>query len=578
MDSKWLRLAALASACLTSACTGNVGQRSDDDPSSPSASGDKPKPPKGTGGNPMQPGPDPGPSMGGPGATASAAVAPLRRLTAEQYRNTVRDLLGLTDPIPVSALPGDDSIADHYFSNVDSPLETVDIERYGDLAETLATKAVAKLATLVPCDPAMTGEAACAATFIASFGRRAYRRPLTSVEIERLKQVYAAGSGFADGIQGLVSAFLQSPKFLYLPESLPAQAAPGAVVPVDQWAMASRLSYFLLGSMPDDPLLDAAAGNQLGTAEQIAAQAKRLMADKRFVATLTSFHGGWLLLRELEGAEKDPMIFPAQAWSPELKTALGEESRRFVEYVFTQGDGRLETLLSAPFSMLSGPLYAHYGVTAPAGAAAGTWQRAELNQTQRAGLLTSGAVLAAQAHADRTSFILRGKLVAESLLCAAIAPPPPNVPDTDKTLPATATAQERSMAHRVNPSCATCHALFDPIGFAFESYDGVGRWRDKEANGKAIDTHVEITQTATLDGPVAGAVELAQKLSASGEVRDCVARQWTRFAFGRMDDDNDAPSLQAAQKAFKDADGKIADLLVALARSDSFRYQKVATE
>jgi hypothetical protein len=364
MDSKWLRLAALASTCVATGCTGNVGQRSqDEDPASPSTTDGKPKPPRGGGGSGGSMGTitDPGPPMGGPGAMPSAAVAPLRRLTADQYRNTVRDLLGLSEPIPASALPGDDSVADHYFSNVSSPLETVDIERYGDLAETLATKAVAKLATLVPCDPA-TGDAACAARFIETFGRRAYRRPLTSVELARLGKVYAAGSGFADGIQGLVSAFLQSPKFLYLPESVPAQATPGSVVAVDQWAMASRLSYFLLGSLPDDPLLDAAAGSQLGTAEQIATQAKRLMADKRFGATLASFHGGWLLLRELDGAEKDPMIFPAQAWSPEIKTALGEESRRFVDYVFTQGDGRLQTLLSAPFSMLSGPLYAHYGV------------------------------------------------------------------------------------------------------------------------------------------------------------------------------------------------------------------------
>jgi hypothetical protein len=340
--------------------------------------------------------------------------------------------------------------------------------------------------------------------------------------------------------------------------------------------MASRLSYSLLGSMPDDGLLDAAAAGQLASAEQVSAQATRLMKDPRFLATLTSFHGDWLLLREIAGAEKDPMIFPAQVWSPGIKAALAEESRRFVEHVFTKGDGRLATLLSAPFSILNGPLHDHYGVAKPAGLGADSWQLAELNKDQRAGLLTQASVLASQAHADRTSFILRGKLVAEGLLCIPIGAPPMNVPDTDKTLPPTATAQERSIAHRENPSCASCHGIFDPLGFAFESYDGVGRWRQKEANGQAIDTRLTLSRAAPLEGAVNGAVDLARRLATAAEVRDCVAQQWMRFALGRNDDDADADSLTAAQKAFKDGDGKIGDLLAALARSDAFRFQKVA--
>jgi hypothetical protein len=538
------------------ACTGNVGG------SAPGGPGMVPgtSPPGSTPGGPPPTG------MVAP-ASVSAAAAPLRRLSNEQYRNTVRDLLGISDAVAPSALPGDDAVADRFFSNVASPLKPIDVDRYADAADALAARAVANLAALVPCDAQAPD---CATKFITSFGRRAYRRPLTAPETERLKMVFAAGKDFPDGIRLVITALLQSPKFLYLPEPVPANAA-GKVVSVDSWAMASRLSYFLLNTMPDDALLLAAEQGQLTTADQVAKQAARLMSDPRFKQMLGSFHGQWLELANLAGAEKDAKLFPT--WTPALKAALAEESRRFVESVMTDGDGKLATLLTAPYSFLSGPLYDLYGVKPPATAT--TWQRTDLDKNQRAGLLTQAGLLATLAHENRTSFILRGKLIREALFCATIPPPPPEVPDTDSKLPVGATAQERAAAHRDRPECKTCHELFDPLGFAFESYDAIGRYRTTEANGQPVDTRVMLTGTARLDGPVANAVELAQKLASADEVRDCVARQWMRFALGRNDSADDAPSLTLATKAFGDSGGKVSDLLVALARSDAFRYQKV---
>jgi hypothetical protein len=340
----------LAAACQGTVDRGPGGKGSGDEPVNPDT------------GKPVKPKPE-GPN---PPPAATAGVAPLRRLTASQYRNTVRDLLGIEDPVPASALPADEVIEDRFYSNVVTPLQSIDLDKYASAAQLLAGKAMANLAALLPCDP-KTGEPACAQKFIEAFGKRAYRRPLTMVEIDRLKTIYATGGDFPSGISSVIEALLQSPKFLYLTEPVPRE--PGKIVGVDPWAMASRLSYFFLESMPDEPLFTAAAAGQLATTDQLAAQATRLMSDRRFRDTLGAFHDGWLQLGDLAGAEKDAATFPA--WSPELKAALGEESRRFVEYVFTEGDRKVGTLLSAPYSFLSGPLYAHYGLPASTST---TWQ------------------------------------------------------------------------------------------------------------------------------------------------------------------------------------------------------------
>jgi hypothetical protein len=498
-------------------------------------------------------------------ATVSAAEAPMRRLTRSQYTNTVRDLLGITGAVAPSDLPGDDTINDRFHSNTLSPLAAIDVGKYGDAAEAVAGKVAANLGAVLPCDP-KTGESACAAQFIAGFGKRAYRRPLTMAEIDLMKTVYAAGGDFPTGIRLVITAVLQSPKFLYLHERVPGSDA-GKTVAVDPWAMAARLSYFLLDSMPDEALFTAAEKGALATDAQVAAQAMRLMSDPRFRATLVTFHEQWLQLDQLPGTEKDPMLF--SAWNPALRDALGEETRRFVQYVFAEGDHTLATLLSAPFSFLGGPLYGHYGVAPGA-----DWAKVDLPKGQRAGLLTQAGLLSTLAHDNRTSFILRGKMVREALFCEAPLMVPPNVP-AEPMLDPNATARQRSEQHRKDPACASCHDLFDPIGFAFENYDATGKYRTMDSAGP-IDAHVTLTHTAGLDGKTAAnAVELAAILAQADEVRDCVARQWMRFGLGRDDAKEDEPSLGAAVKSFKSGGAKLPDLLLALVRSDSFRFQKV---
>jgi hypothetical protein len=508
-----------------------------------------------------------------PGAV-SVGVSPLRRLTSEQYKNTVRDLLLMKDARDVVAtgdLPADGSIAERFSANTANGVQGLDAVKYAELAEKLSTKAAANLQALLPC-PATGGET-CATQFIQTFGKRAFRRPLSQAEVDRFKAVYTAGAmggQFANGIKRVIEAFLQSPKFLYLVEPVPADSA-GKIFAIDGWSMATRLSYLFLNSMPDSELFTAAENNQLATAEQVAAQATRLVKDDRFRETLGAFHHEWLELSVLDSAEKDAAKFPV--WNDALKTALAQQTRKFIEGVLKDGDGKLETLLSANFSFMSGPLYQLYGLQAPANATA--WAKVDLDAKQRAGLFTSAGLMAGLAHEDRTSFILRGKLVREALLCTEVPPPPAGVDTSEMNIPATATAKERSEMHRRDPACASCHAVFDPIGFAFEGYDAIGKFRTTDAAGKPVDTAGSLSGTDSLDGNVTDAVALMKKMATAGEVQRCMTKMWMRFGLGRADDEmEDKGSLDAGFKAMKDS-GRIADMLVALARSDAFRHQKV---
>jgi hypothetical protein len=533
----------------------------------------------GTGGGNVNPGGNggvgPGPMPVDPGVV-HVGISPLRRLTAEQYRNTVRDLLLMKeakDLVTTTSLPADGAIADRFSGNAAGSVQGLDADKYADVAEMLATKAAANLQPLLPCQP--SGGEACATQFIQTFGKRAFRRPLSQAEVTRFKTVYttgATGGTFANGIKLVIQAFLQSPKFLYLVEPIPADGA-GKVFAVDSWTMATRLSYFFLNSMPDSELFTVAEGGRLTAPEQVGEQAARLMKDNRFRETLASFHNEWLELEALDSADKDATLFPT--WNDALKTALAQQTERFIEGVIKDGDGKLETLFTGSFSFFSGPLYELYGLPKPAAAAATSWAKVDLNPEQRAGLLTQAGMMAGLAHENRTSFILRGKLIREALLCTDVPPPPAGVDTSEMNIPPTATAKERSELHRRMPQCASCHAVFDPIGFAFEAYDAIGRYKTTDASGKPIDTVGNLTGTEKLDGDFPNAIALMKKLATADEVRGCVTKMWMRFGLGRSEDPReDAASLAAAVKAIKDS-GSIPDMLIALARSDAFRHQKV---
>ncbi len=521
---------------------------------------------------PGKPGDDPIATK--PADPNTAGPLPLRRLTKREYNNTVRDLLGDASN-PADAFPPDRD-SDFHFKR-SGLVAQVDAQRLAGAAETLATAAEARFAMLVPCTPAApTDEEACAKKFIESFGLRAYRRPLDGGEVDRLLKLYREGRGPAQldwkgGIRLLIEAMLQSPNFVYRWETDPTAAVrEGNVVRLGPYQVASRLSYAVWGSMPDQTLFDAAASNKLSTEADIDAQVTRMLADNRAKDQLIAFFEEWFGFDELAERPKDAKLYPE--WKDDLKAAMIAELRAFLTHVIFEGDGKLDTLLGAKFSFVNQPLAAVYGMTGVTGPAL---KRAELDPTQRAGLLTLSGWLTLTGGDDGSHPIQRGKMVFERLLCGVLPPPPPDVPPPKAPAPGL-TTRERFNEHGQNSCAIGCHQFIDPLGFAFEHYDGLGKFREVDA-GKPVDA----TGSIKLDGSAksfANARELTKLLADSAEARRCFVTQVSRFALSRHETEADRASLQAAFTAFE-ADGhSVKSLLGAIAKTRSFRYRTPASD
>ena len=509
---------------------------------------------------------------GGAGAPvvpgASNPAAPLRRLSRLQYNNTVRDLLGDTTK-PADRFQAEEVLGTFSGSAELARVSPIAADQYRSAAETLAATAVQNLSTLVSCKPTdTTTEEACAKAFITDFGLRAYRRPLTDDEVagklDLFRKVRALGD-FSFGLQGIIAALLQSPHFLYRPELPAPGSVVGSVVPLGPYQIASRLSYFLLNTMPDPELFAAAQQNRLTSPADIDGQARRLLKDARARESVGQFFGEWLILGALDDMTKDATLFPD--FDDALKAAMKEETVRFTTSTVLDGDARLETLLTSSQSFINAPLGKLYGVTAGADYAPVT-----LNPLQRSGLLTQASLLARTAHDDSNSPTRRGKFVREAFMCQPPPPPPPGVP----ALPAVVTGQtarERYKQHVANAACATCHTLMDPIGFGFSNYDPIGRYQTMEG-AKPVDASGEITNSQDLDGTFNGVVELSKRLAGSNNVRACLTAQWFRYALGRPEGPGDAASIKSAADAFTPA-GDLRELIVATTKTDSFRLRVV---
>jgi Protein of unknown function (DUF1592)/Protein of unknown function (DUF1588)/Protein of unknown function (DUF1587)/Protein of unknown function (DUF1595)/Protein of unknown function (DUF1585) len=505
--------------------------------------------------------------------TAEPVPTPLRRLTRLEYNNTVRDLLAV-NLAPADGFPPDE-IAGGFSNNASvltiSPLLA---EKYMDAAEALAAEAIKNLPALVPCDPTQAGEDACARQFVQRFGRRAFRRPLAPAEIDRLMRAYAAGradGAFASGVEAVIQTALQSPSFLYRVEFGGAARPGDKLVPLTQHELATRLSYFLWGSMPDDALAAAADGGQLGTVEQIATQARAMLEDNRARRAVGEFYRQWLGLGALDTLTKDSAVHPE--FTNELRGAMAAETQAFVEHVLWSSDRRLATMLSLPVGFVTAPLARLYGVPEPAGT---TLQMVALEPSQRVGVLTQAGVLAVHALPNQSSPVARGKFVRERLLCQDMPPPPPDLMVTPPEVDPTRPTRERFAQHTQSAACSICHELMDPIGFGFESYDAIGRFRTTDG-GRAVDDSGWIAKSTDLDGPFRGPRELADKLAGSAQVRDCVASQWFRYASGRFEGAGDACSLTPLRQAFGASGGNLQELLVALTQTESFLTRRALT-
>lgn len=519
-----------------------------------------------------------GPDAGTTAADACAGVrdpgpSPLRRLSRTQYVNSVRDLFpGVA--LPALTIAVDPAV--HGFENdgaaqVPSALL---VEQYQRAALAVTEAAMAAPASWLPCgagggpDPSGCGRA-----FLREFGGRAFRRPLDAEEeavFLGFFDVQLAEAGFSVALPLTLQAMLQSPQFLYFLE-FGGAAIEGAedVVALTGHELAARLSYFLWDTTPDAALLASAAAGELDTAEGVAAAAERMLADPRARAAAVNFHRQWLDFDAIERIDPDPATFPG--YTPALKASLRAELERFVAWVLFEGPGTFAGLLTARDAEVDGALAELYGVAAPPG---DTWGRVRLDDEQRAGLLTRAGLLAATAHAVNPSPVKRGVLVLSRLLCAPPAPPPPGV-STDlpeETGEAPTTNRERYAEHTARTECATCHVTIDGVGFGFEHYDALGRFRALDG-GAPVDARGELRGT-DVDGPFDGALELSARLADSALARGCVVTQVVRYALGRGPTPADACGMAALTAEFEAVDGDMRALLLAVVTSDAFRLRR----
>ena len=492
--------------------------------------------------------------------------APLRRLTRGEYDRTVRDLLG-EDLQLARGFPAEE--LQHSFDNSAELRSVSDVlaENYVNAAKQIAKTVLAKLPTYLACDPAKDGgEQSCLTRFFDGFARRIWRRPLTDEERTDLQKVFTGGrtAGFADGLEAVVRVMVLSPQFMYRLEA-GAPVGGASYQRLDHFAMASRLSYLLWGTMPDAALFAAAEAGKLGTREEVASWASKMLADPRAGDMVVNFASQWLHLRELADADKDSTAYPA--WKEEYLSLFRQETEAFVGLVWKDG-GKLDTLLSAPYSALNGPLGSFYGVSGVSGDA---FQKVMMPAGQRAGLVTQAALLAAKSGPDQSSPILRGIFLREQMFCQELPVPPASVDANPPVLDPKMTTKERFAAHRTDPSCESCHRLIDPVGFGLEKYDATGAWRTTE-NGKPVDATGEL-QGTDVDGKFDGAIELAERLVASKQVETCMAGHWFHFAFGRAPTELDRCTVDTMAASFVESGGDLRHLLATLVQSDAFFFK-----
>lgn len=496
----------------------------------------------------------------------SVSESPLRRLTNTELRNTLEVLFGPSLVFTTTLVPDEHGEGFDNQARLQS-VPTARADAYNRLAEELAPR----VDTLKHgCTAAMT-EATCSMAFIRAFGAKAHRRPLLPTELLRYKLLYDYGKAsdtHRRGIELVVTSMLQAPQFLYRLES-GLGGVSGAAVKLTSYEMASRLSYFLWESMPDDALFDAAKNNLLQDAASIRAQATRMLADARAQRVVSRFFAQWFHLSGVDALTKDPFYAGFDA----VKPYLTEETTRFASSVFWSSASRPSGLLSSDYVMVNGPLAAWYGIPGVTGA---DFRQVALTPgTQRAGVLTQASVLSLLATDKSTNPVQRGMFVRSRLLCLGLPAAPPFVPPAPPDRLGLS-ARERFAEHESNKSCATCHALMDPQGLGMEDFDAAGRHRTVEptldGGTRVVDASGALHAARDATGTFNGAVALSKLLAPTRVLSDCVGTQFFDFSMGRLADAQDACSAFKV----KDAVSKqgMRQALVELVSTDAFMLRR----
>jgi hypothetical protein len=565
---------------LAASCTGQIGKASIAGGSAPGATSTG----TGTGTTPTGTG-STGAGAGNSGAGGAGTViaaAPrdparvtIRRLNRAEYDNTVHDLLGTAQTPGASTFPND---APQIGFDNNGDLQTLSPEQfslYQAAAESLAAEAItvgsSERAQLITCS--LTASS-CAPTLISSFGLRAFRRPLTTAEVNNYVALMAsaaqAGATTDEQFRTVLEAMLVSPNFLFRPEfdTEPTSLTPHLLSPYE---LASRLSYMVYRSMPDQALFTAAAAGSMSQPADVQAQLQRMLVDPKGVFAQT-FANQWLGMGAVTTQTFDATMFPE--FNASLASSMGQEVTDFFSH-FLQQNLPIPQLLTANFSYLDNNLATFYGVPAPSGSGL---TLTTLTTPQRSGLLTMAGVLTVTSYPTRTSVVKRGAWVLGQMLCSAPPAPPANVPPFP-TGTVTGTTQKEILAqHRSDPACAACHDSMDNIGLAMENYDAVGAYRTTD-NGVAIDASGmfagPIAEPSGGTGPTfTGTVQLEGAIAADPRFVPCVAQNALTYSLGRALLTTDAPYLADITTAPQTGSLGVRDVLMNVVASDTFRMRR----
>ena len=419
------------------------------------------------------------------------------------------------------------------------------------------------------CRPANSqDEEPCARKVISTLARRAYRRPVVESDVAPLLAIYKEGRAdrdFDSGIERAAEALLSSPKFLIRVERQPAGVKPGGVYRLSDLELASRLSFFLWQSIPDDELLAVAERGQLNDPKVLEKQVRRMLADRRATRFIDDFSDQWLQVRNIHSQDPDRIQFPD--FDPTLREAMARETELFVESQ-VRDDRPIPELLTANYSFLNERLARHYGIDDIYGS---HFRRITLTDDRRYGLLGQASILTVSSYAHRTSVVLRGKWILENLLGTPPPPPPPNVPplkENDGRSKPTA-LRERMEEHRKNAVCASCHARLDPLGFALEHFDATGKWRD-------TDSGAEINSTINWSGMVIDSPKAFREafISRKDQFVRTVTEKMLTYALGRGVDFSDAPTVRELDRELAQSDFHWSSLVLGVARSSPFQMRR----
>ncbi len=489
-------------------------------------------------------------------AAIDPGPSPLQRLTASQYAATAHELFGddvkLDDVLPRDAKSGQAGLAQPEPSQVD-------VENYAAAARRIGEHVETNVQRFAPCAATPDAAAArvCARTFGRGFGTRIYRNPLNDTDVDNLLSVFDVGlkgGGYAHGIGLMVKAMLRAPRFLYRFELGQDAAASDSAVPLTAYELASRLSFAFWNRGPDERLLEAAVSGDLDQPEGIAEQTQRLAADPRAQASMRDFLRVWFGLVDWQAVEKDAAVFPV--WSDATRDALRVQSDAFLDAALFGPEGNLDSLFTLDPAEFAPDAMAD-------------WKREGAGSAK--GLLALPALLTRHSKPSESFPIYRGLFVREQLLCQPLPPPPADVGEPPEPAEGVS-GRDRFARHSSDPLCRDCHSRIDPLGFALENYDAIGRFRTTD-EGHAIDASGELSGTDA-DGPFSNLAELSAMLAGSETVRACTTRQWFRFVMQRFEQPADGCSMQTLNEAFSASDQRFTSLRTAIVQTAAFRMRR----